>query len=297
MVVYFNGEFVDAHRATIPIDDVGFLHGVGVYETVLIRKGRALFWESHWNRLCASAEALEIEVPLTFARATEILRGLILRNDLGDAIARVQMTASGTAAAGVRGGDNGKNVRFQPPRILLIRLDPASVYGAEELLRGWKIILSKLPYTPFLSHVKHTNRLPNVLARREAERANAQEAILLDPDGTLLEGTRSNLFFFSDGVLYTPAIDCGILPGVTREKVLVVAGREGLIVNEGVHSPAELAEAEEVFLSFTSAGIMPVTDVDGRPVGDGRAGQVTRRLRSAYEQLLSTTTAMAPALV
>lgn len=295
MIVHLNGEFVPAEAACVAIDDPGFAYGEGVYETVLVRKRRVPFWEDHWARLCASAEALELAMPLAFARATEVLRELVRLNDLPDAIGRFHLTGDG--AAHRPGAGDGRRERLpRPPTTLLVRLDPLPAVTPEDVLRGWKIVLSKLPYTPFLPKVKHTNRLPNVLARREAERANAQEAILLDPRGVLLEGSRSNLFFLRGEVLYTPAVECGILPGVTREKVLLLAQREGLEVNEGVHFLSELAEAEEVFLSFTSAGIMPVTDVDGRPVGSGRLGPVTRRLRSAYERLLGTTLARTPAL-
>jgi branched-subunit amino acid aminotransferase/4-amino-4-deoxychorismate lyase len=297
MIVFLNGEFLPAERAAVPIDDPGFAFGEGIYETVALRSGRPSFWEDHWSRLCASADALGIEVPLTFAEATRVLRELVRRNDLADAMARFQLTGSGPAAARGSPLDGRRAGRACPPRTLLVQLATLPLYPAEEVLRGWKIVLSSLPTAPFLPRVKHTNRLPHVLARREALRASAQEAILLDTRGVLLEGTRSNLFFFRDEVLYTPAVECGILPGVTREKVLLLARREGLTVNEGLHLPSELAEAAEVFLTFTSAGIMPVTDVDGRPVGAGRMGPATGHLRSEYGRLLSTALARVPALV
>jgi len=295
MIVYLNGEFLPAERAGIPIDDPAFAFGEGVYETLLVRKGRLPFWEEHWSRLCASADALDIENPIAFAGATEVLRELVRRNDLPDAIGRIQLTGGGVpAVAGASG--NGRRARARPARTLLVGLAPLPSHPAEEVLRGWKIVLSQLRYTPFLPHVKHTSRVAYVLARREAERANAQEAILLGVGRTLLEGTRSNLFFFLDGVLHTPALECGILAGVTREKVLLAARREELAVNEGVHGPAELAAAEEVFLTFTSAGVMPVTDVDGRPVGVGRMGPATQRVRSAYERTLGSALARATAI-
>jgi branched-subunit amino acid aminotransferase/4-amino-4-deoxychorismate lyase len=297
MVLFLNGEFVSAASAAIPIDDPAFAHGDGIYETVLVRKGRLPFWEDHWTRLCASADALEIEVPLTFAQATDVLRELVRRNDLPEAIGRVQLSGGGLPPASPPGGNGRRDRAARRPRTLLMRLDPLPAYGPEEILRGWKIVLSKLPYSPFLPHVKHTSRVSHVLARREAARANAQEAILMDRNQVLLEGTRSSLFFIRRGVLYTPALDCGILAGITREKVLRAARREGIPINEGIHQPVELTRAEEVFLSFTSAGIMPVTDVDGRPVGRGRMGPATLRLKAAYDRMLATTLARATALV
>lgn len=297
MFVYLNGRFVPADQAVVPIDDPGFAFGEGVYETVLIRKTRPLFWEEHWTRLCASADALDIEVPMPFAQAGKVLGELVLRNHLPDAVGRLHLTGHGPPPAPSAGGDGRRLRRSGPPSTLLIRVVPARAYSADEVLHGWKVVLSQVPYAPFLPHVKHTSRLAAVLARREAAHAGAQEAILLDPRGVLLEGTRSNLFFFGDGVLHTPALESGILSGVTREKVLLLARREGLVVNEGLHLPAELAAAQEVFLSFTSAGVMPVSDVDGRPVGSGRIGPATQRLRLAYERLLGNALARTPALV
>jgi branched-subunit amino acid aminotransferase/4-amino-4-deoxychorismate lyase len=296
MILFLNGEFVSSAKAAVPLDDPAFVHGDGIYETVLVRKGRLPFWEDHWSRLCASADTLDIQVPLTFAQATDVVRELVRRNDLTDAIGRVQLSGGGLPPTSAAGGNGRRDRTTRPPRTALVRLDPLPVYGIEEILRGWKIVLSKLPYSPFLPHVKHTSRLPHVLARREAARANAQEAILLDRNRVLLEGTRSNLFFLRKGTLYTPALECGILVGVTREKVLRAARREGIALNEGLHQPAELARADEVFLTFTSAGVMPVTDVDGKPVGSGRMGPLTQQIKAAYDRTLATTLARATVL-
>ncbi|MFN2432802.1 MAG: aminotransferase class IV [Gemmatimonadota bacterium] len=297
MIVYLNGEFLPVERTGISIDDPAFTLGEGVYETVLVRKGRLPFWEDHWRRLCASADALDLEVPLTFAAATRVLEELALRNDLPDALARIQLSGAGLPPWPSAPG-NGRPARGpRPPRSVLVRLAALPRVTADEVLLGWKIVLSRLPYAPFLPQVKHTSRLANVLARREAERAGAQEAILLDGRGVLLEGTRSSVFFLRDEVLYTPALECGILSGVTRERLLQAARREGFTVNEGVHLRHELEQAEEVFLTFTSAGVMPVTDVEGRPVGNGRMGRATRALRLAYERVLANALARAPAPV
>lgn len=293
MVVFLNGAFLPAESAVVPVDDPAFLYGEGVYETVLIRKGRFPFWEEHWTRLCASADAIGLRVPLTFGEATRILEELVRRNDLADAVGRVQLSGAGVAPTAA--GGNGRRVRGPlAPRAVLVRLSPAPQLSPDEIVRGWKVVLSRLPYAAFLPNVKHTSRVANVLARREAEAAGAQEAILQDRRGVLLEGTRSNLFFFRDDVLYTPARECGILSGVTREKVLAVARREGLTVNEGVHGAADLRGADEAFLTFTSAGVMPVTDVDGRPVGGGRIGPRTRAVRLSYERLLAEALARVP---
>lgn len=298
MLVFLDGEYVPAERARVPADDAGFLYGDAVYETVLIRKGRPPFWEEHWSRLRSSAEALDLELPLTFAAATGVLRELVERNDLHDAVARIHVTGSEPAARPAIPGGNGRRERLpRPARTTLVRLAPLAAPSVEELLRGWKVVVASRPHVPFLPRVKHTNRLPFVLARREAELVHAREAILVDPSGVLLEGTRSSLFFVARGILYTPALECGILAGVTREKALLVARREDVPVNEGTHRREELAAAEEVFLTFTSGGVVPVTEVDGRPVGTGRMGPVTAKLRLGYERLLASALARAPALV
>lgn len=294
MIVYLNGQFVAEDRAAVPIDDPGLVYGEGLYETVLIRKGRVPFLEEHWSRLRASAEALEIDVRLTMSGAAEILKELVRRNDLADAIGRFHLTGGGLPLSWPAVAAARLLQPPLPPATVVVRLLSLPEYPPREVLQGWKVVLFELPSPPFLPGVKHTCRLPHLLARRAAARARAQEAILVDPSGVLLEGTRSNLFFVRDGVLYTPALESGILAGVTREKVLVAAGRENLSVNEGIHLVRELGEADEAFLTFTSAGVMPVTDVGGRPVGNGRMGPITRRLRSAYEGVLAIALARDP---
>ncbi|MBA2565185.1 MAG: aminotransferase class IV [Gemmatimonadetes bacterium] len=301
MIVHLNGEYVPSDRAAVPIDDPGFLYGEGVVETLLVRRSRPVFWEEHWSRLCASADALAIAMPVTFERATSILGELVRRNDMADALARIQLSGYGVPRlpAGARNGTGARNGRrriaSQPPRTFLVRLGPAPVATAEALVRGWKIVLSAAELVPFLPEARHTNRLSSVLARREAHAAHAEEAILSGPGGLLLEGTRSHLFFTRDEVLYTPALEAGVRPAVTRDKVLLLARREGLTINEGLHTARELAGAAEIFLAFTEIGIMPVTDVDGRPVGPGRMGVLTQRLRFAYERLVSASALRTPA--
>jgi branched-subunit amino acid aminotransferase/4-amino-4-deoxychorismate lyase len=136
-----------------------------------------------------------------------------------------------------------------------------------------------LPYRP---DVKHTSRLPHAVARRRALAGGLDDALLVHPDGWVLEGTASNLFFFEADTLHTPARECGILPGITRDVLLEIAPSAGFRTVEGRYPPAILGDSDEVFASFTSAGVKPISELDGRPLPAPVPGSRTRRIQAAY---------------
>jgi branched-chain amino acid aminotransferase len=136
--------------------------------------------------------------------------------------------------------------------------------------------------------VKTGNYLNNVLAKIEAQKMGAEDAIMVNSLGQLTEGTTSNLFFVKDGRLLTPGKECGILSGITREKIIQLAHKNGITLEEGKWSSEELFQAEEIFLSGTVKKVLPVTILDNRPVGEGMPGPITQKIMKLYSELLES---------
>jgi branched-chain amino acid aminotransferase len=210
------------------------------------------------------------------------VHGLIRANRLKEASVRVTLS---------RGpGPMGFDVRPCRTPTLAVMPGPAPRHAPELYARGVKIVLARTRRNPRASldpALKTTNNLNNILAKREAVAAGAYEAVMLNVEGFLAEGTISNVFFVEGNRLCTPSLDCGILEGVTRDEVMRLAARRGLRVTEGAFRPARLLAADEVFLTSTTFEAMPVTRVQEesgrtRKIGDGRVGSWAPLLRSDY---------------
>ncbi|HWQ27948.1 MAG TPA: aminotransferase class IV [Dehalococcoidia bacterium] len=271
-VVYLNGEFLPADRAALAADDRGLLHGRGLFETFRARNGRVLALDRHFERLREGCALLEVPLTLALAELERAVTTLASRVDLGDARMRLTVTA------GPEGG--------QPATLLTA--GPSTGYDPSLYERGASAVTASVRRneTSPLSRVKSLNCLDNVLARREAVRQGADEALLLNTRGRLAEGALTNLFLLLDGALVTPPVEEGALPGVTRSVVLDLADAIGVRTREAPLETSDLARADEAFLTNAVAGVLPLTRADGRPIGDGRPGPVTQRLRAAYESAL-----------
>jgi len=277
VLVHLNGRLVDETAAVVPVTDRGFLYGDGVFESMRAVHGRIFRLEAHLERLERSASLAEIDgVPSGAVLAGE-LRDLLEANGLGDARLRLTLTR-GAGRPGDYVGALGP-----PTRVATA----AAFTGIDARLYAEGVGLAvvrrqAVPAAVLDAAIKTTSRLSAVLARREAARAGAFEAALLDAAGHLTEGTTSNLFLVRDGRLLTPAIDGNALPGVTRAVVLETARAAGIGVDEGPLPRRLLDAADEIFLTNTSWEVLPVTCVDGRPAGGGRPGPITLALLSGY---------------
>src|SRR5262245_39382283 len=242
-------------------------------------RGRIFRLEAHLERLERSAALAEFEgVPPRAVLASE-LRELLSANRLGEARLRLTLTR-GAGRPGDYVGAGGSPTRFATA---------AAFTGLDARLYEEGVALAvvgrqAVPAAVLDAAIKTTSRLSAVLARREAARAGAFEAALLDAAGRLTEGTTSNLFLVKEGRLLTPALDGGALPGVTRAVVLEAARASGLAVEERPLPAALLGEADEIFLTNTSWEVLPVTRVDGRPAGGGRPGPVSATLLAGYRE-------------
>jgi D-alanine transaminase len=270
-----NGEILPPERATVPVLDRGFLFGDSVYEVVRLYAGRAWLEEEHFARLRHSLAAIRIE-------GVDVAR---LRSRLHETIAAGRF-GEGTAYLQVTRGAAPRTHAFPPPGTLpleLIIVQPFADSQAEARRTGCGVIT-----WPDLRwgrcDIKSTNLLGNVLAVQAAKEAGCHEALLYKLDGTLTEGTHSSLFGVVGGVLRTAPKTNAILPGVTRDLVVRLARDAGIRLDEHSLTRDELPRTTELFLTGTTSEVLPITSVDGQPVGDGRPGPVTRLLQEAYDR-------------
>jgi len=281
--VYLNGELVEAERAVLPALDRGLLYGYGLFETMRSYGGRVFRLAEHYRRLEAGADLLAMPVPLTLGALEEAVDATLARNALPDA--RLRLTV--TAGPEVGGGSSV---------VLLAR--EVTEYPPELRRRGMAAVVSgvRRNETSPLARVKSLNCLDNLLAREEARRSSAGEALLLNSHGFIAEGATSNVFLVRDGALLTPAVEAGALPGITRQTVLELAGEGGVAVEEAQVSQDVIAAADEAFLTNSVMEVMPLVSVGGRPVGTGRPGPLTERLAALYRDLVARETSRATAV-
>lgn len=275
--IFLNGELVRSPAARVSALDRGLLYGYGLFETMRSYGGQVFRLEEHYRRLCEGASRLAIDVPLSLPRLGEAVEAVLKRNHLTDAYLRLTLTAGPLPDAAGAAADTA----------VVLFAKPLADYPPALYRRGMAVLISSFRRneTSPLCRVKTLNYLDNLLAREDARRRGADEAILLNTRGLVAEGSASNLFLVQEGRLLTPAVESGALPGITRQAVLDLAAAAGL---EAMQSEVELSafrDASEVFLTGSVLEVMPLTSLDGRPVGSGRPGPVTQRLRRLYREL------------
>jgi branched-chain amino acid aminotransferase len=279
--VHIDGRVCAPEEARVSVFDRGFLYGDSVFETVATAGGRPFALPEHLDRLARSAVRIGLTLPPREAIERAIAETLAAA---GNPESRVRVTVTrGTGAFDMDPATAGE------PRLVVI-VAPLQGPTPEMLARGVAVeIVSVARNHPAALDpaVKSGNYLNSVLALAEARRrSGAHEAILCTADGHVAEGSTSNVFAVSAGQLRTPALSVGILDGVTRAKVLELAAGAGVSPVEVTDmSPDQLRAADEVFITSSARGVLPVTRIDGRPVGDGAPGPVTRRLLALYRAL------------
>jgi len=277
-MVYLNGAIVPRQQARVSVLDYGFLYGYGLFETMRAYGGRVFRLEKHLSRLARSAEFLGISTDSIELK--DAVHSTLRANRLQDARVRITVSIG-------EGGLTPDPATCGRPTVLVMAGE-YKPYPEQGYQRGFRAVISSLrrnSQTP-LAQLKSTSYLESILARQEARRAGADEAICLNERELLAEASMSNIFLVADGVLKTPAVESGILPGVTRETVLELAGKLGIRTLEREIEAEELWRSEEVFLTGSLIEVMPLVDVDGKPIGDGKPGPVTRRLMDEYRRLV-----------
>ena len=281
MWIYLNDRFVKEEEAVVSVFDHGFLYGDGVYETIRSYGSRIFMRDQHLARLRRSADAIGLTIPIPDHRWPDLLHESMARNHIGTAQqdAYLRITISRGA------GDIGLDPALCPTPTVVIVAKPLHPPPPEQYRTGVSLIVARtkrnLP-SALPPLIKTTNFLNNILAKREAIAAGAFDSILLNWESHLTECTVSNLFFVRAGRLCTPALACGLLDGITRNIVLNLAQEAQISVDEGYFEVEAIYKADECFLTNTSMEVMPVTVVDGQPVGKGTPGILTQELHRLF---------------
>ena len=279
--IWLNGEWVDHASAVVSVFDHGLLYGDGVFEGTRVYDGRAFRLEEHLDRFYDSARAVLIDVPIAKEEFARITDEAIQRSGLRDAYLRHVVTR------GV--GDLGLDPRkCGRPTVFLI-VDEISIFPPEVYERGLRVVTAGTPVPHRESlppRVKSLNYLVHILARIEGIQAGADEVLMLDSAGFVAEGSVQNLFVVKRGVLRTPPAYAGILKGVTRGVVLELAAEAGYDAREEPLNRYDVYTADEAFFTGTASEIIAIRELDGRPVGDGAVGKVTRDLTGRFRRLV-----------
>ena len=277
-VIYVNGEFVAESEARISVLDHAVLYGDGVFETAVAWNGHVFKFDEHVDRFYRSMAAVAMEAP--FAR--EELKNLILESIRRNGFSEAYVKWIGTR------GSNGTPLMDPAGCVanLIILSQPYIDRGGAAGLRLKTTAIRRSPGHVLDAHIKSLNYLNLILARMEAKAAGADQALMLDVHGHICEAPGFNVFLVRGNKLQTPAHD--ILAGVTRQSVIDMAPELGYSVEEGTFELYHAYTADEVFLTSTAGGLLPVIEVDGRCVGGGQPGPVFRQLRAAYQGALSS---------
>jgi branched-chain amino acid aminotransferase len=280
-LIYLNGQLVRENSPHISVLDRGFTLGDGVFDTMRAVDGRLFRLWDHLDRLRSSAEAIGLKMPIGLRELGEATVSLLQANRLSNALVRI------TVSRGVP-AERGLLPPAEPTPCLTIVATPFAGYPAEWYERGYRATISTIRRneTSPLSRIKSCNYLDSVLARMEAGAQGAEEALMLNTAGYLACGASGNVFLVAEGGLVTPRLEDGAMDGITRRSVLELTKRMEIPHVERPVRPEEINLAQEIFISNTAVGIMPLVAVDGRRIGRGTPGPVARRLREGYEQLL-----------
>jgi branched-chain amino acid aminotransferase len=279
-IIWLDGAWGDRSTAKVSVFDHGLLYGDGVFEGIRAYQGRVFRLKAHLDRLYDSARAIGLSIPLRPADLGAIIEEGVTRSGLDEAYIRPIVTRGD--------GDMGIDPRKCATPTVIVIVDKITMWAADRYEKGLVMVTAgtPIPHRESLNpRVKSLNYLPHVLAKLEANAAGADDAIMLDASGHVCEATGMNLWAVKDGMLKTPPPHAGILLGVTRAVVFELAAAAGLEAREEMLNRYDLYTADEVFLCGTGAEIAPVRQLDGRAIGEGRAGPITRDIIRRYRAL------------
>jgi branched-chain amino acid aminotransferase len=278
--IYVDGKFFDESEAKVSVFDHGLLYGDGVFEGIRFYNNRVFRMEAHMDRLWESARSICLEIPISREEMNEALLETIRRNGLRDGYIRLLVTR------GV--GNLGLNpTQCKRPSIIIIAATIA-LYSEEMYQNGLTVVTvatRRMGPATLNPAIKSLNYLNNVLARIEANLSNADEALMLNDAGNIAECTADNVFIVKGGEIMTPPITAGALRGITRSVVFDIASELGLRISEPNITRHDLYIADEAFLTGTAAEVVPMVKVDGRLIGDGKPGPITKRAIERFRQL------------
>jgi branched-chain amino acid aminotransferase len=284
MKIFINGKYFTEKTATVSVFDHGLLYGDGIFEGIRAYNGRVFKLTEHIERLYHSAKALLLEIPMTPEAMMKAVVETCRKNRLRDCYIRLLVTR-GPGSLGL----NPK--RCTNPQVIIIA-DKIQLYPPVMYTRGLDIVT--VPTTRNLTNavnpaIKSLNYLNNILAKIEANNAGVEEAVMLNAQGFVAECTGDNIFIIKGDELLTPPLSAGALYGITRGVVMELGRAAGLRVREADLTRYDLFIADECFLTGTGAELIPAVKIDGRVIGNGKPGKVTKQLVRAYRDLTQTT--------
>ncbi len=281
-LVYINGSLVEKEHAKISVFDHGLLYGDGVFEGIRCYNGNIFEANAHIKRLYNSAKAIRLQIPISEKDMLDAIRKTLDANNLTNAYIRVIVTRG----AGTLGLSPTKT---SDPQIIIIT-DEIELYPPELYEKGMEVITcSTVRNHPnaVSPRIKSLNYLNNILGKIEALDAGVPEAIMLNHQGFVAECTGDNIFIVSNNILFTPPPEAGILEGITRNIVIAIAKENNITVREENLTRYSLYVADECFLTGTAAEIIPVTKIDGRIIGNGSVGSITKMLIAEFHKKIS----------
>jgi len=278
--VSLNGDLVKKEEAVIPFYDHGLLYGDGLFEGIRVYGGRVFKLDEHVARLYYSAKALNINIPATQQTTREIILETVRANGHREGYVRVTVTRGtglGLDPKHIKGGAN-----------VYISCEQLALYPPEMYENGLIVatVSTRLPSPDVIDpRVKCTGKyINNIMAKAEANRSGAGEGLMLTREGYVGEATGDNIFLVKNGQLLTPPATIGILQGITRDTVITLAEEAGISVFEPIMTQYDVYNADEAFLTGTAAEVIPAVEFDGRLIGDGKPGPMTRQLMAAFRE-------------
>lgn len=280
LFVSINGELVPKERASAPLYDHGLLYGDGVFEGIRVYNNRVFKLDEHVARLMSSCKAININVGLDAAGVRSRILQTVKANKHENGYIRVTVTR-GTGL-----GLDPKHIKSDAN--IYISCEQLALYPQEMYDTGLVVVTvsTRLPSPDVIDpRVKCTGKyINNIMAKSEANRAGAGEGLMLTREGYVGEATGDNIFLVKRGALYTPPASIGILQGITRDTVIELARSMGIAVHEPIITQYDVYNADEAFLTGTAAEVIPAVQFDGRVIGDGKPGPITKQLIAAFRE-------------
>jgi len=278
-LIYLNDEFVPKEKAVISVYDHGFLYGDGVFEGIRVYEGNVYKLTEHVNRLYESAHSIMLTIPHTKEKMQEIIIETVEKNNFMSAYIRV-VISRGT-------GDLGLDPRNCAEPTVIVIAESLAIYSNALYEKGLKLasVVNRRSSPDVLNpQIKSLNYLNNILVKLSSVQADADEALILNNQGYVTEGSADNIFIIKDGVFKTPPVYLGALEGITRSAIIDIAQENGYDLEEVPFTLHDVYIADEVFLTGTAAEVIPVVTVDGRKIGNGKPGDITNQLLKSFRE-------------
>lgn len=279
--IYLDGEFVTKENAKVSVFDHGFLYGDGIFEGIRIYNGNIFKCKEHLDRLYDSAKSIDLVIPLAYDELLEAMAETIRRNDMRNGYIRIVVS---------RGAGNlGLDPRRCPKPTVLIIVEQLAIYSEEAYLNGLKAVsVAQRRNIPDALNpkIKSLNYLNNILVKIQSNFAGADEAIMMNAQGYVTEGSGDNIFIVKNGVVTTPPCYLGALEGITGQAIIDLCDKLGIKLKEEPFSMHDVYIADEVFFTGTAAEVIAAREIDGRMIGKGQAGPITLQLLEEFRKIV-----------